>query len=107
MRLVKIVRSKLGLALGDRGGVVYKKIEYREDHINALAGKAAEELMEFARGGTADELADIYEAVRALVIVDCGLTWDQFMEIVTDKRERKGDFIDGIGMYVETKGRID
>lgn len=107
MRLVKIVRSKIGRELGDQGAVVYKTIDDQQDVVEALHQKLGEELAEYMDNPSIDELSDIYACLQALAHHELGVRWGEVVDKNLEKSDRKGDFTDPVGMYVGTKGRID
>lgn len=107
MRLVKIVRSDLGLEIAAEGEIEYKPILNHQDIIDALHKKLGEEIVEYVKTPSIDELADLYAVLQALAHHELGVRWGIIVEKNLDKSERKGDFIVPVGMYVSTKGRID
>jgi predicted house-cleaning noncanonical NTP pyrophosphatase (MazG superfamily) len=107
MRLVKIVRSRIGRQLGDQGAVVYKEIEDRREVVEALHKKLGEEMAEYMDNPSVDELADLYAVIQGLAHHELGVRWGDVVNKNLEKSDRKGDFEDPVGMYVGTQGRID
>ncbi len=99
-RLVKLVRDGVGQFLGS-AEVSYEQVG-GEQLPQLVRAKLLEEVGEYLQNPTVGELADVYEAVRACCIHDLGITPVEWRREILAKREERGAFDDGTGMYVIT-----
>lgn len=97
MRLVKLVRSKVG-APDDK--VVYRHLSSAELKI-ALRKKLIEEATEYLLEPSIDELIDVLEVVHALAYVDQKIRPVDLESEAMRVRKKKGGFYEGLGMYVK------
>lgn len=103
LRLVKIVRDNVGQFLGTTE-VVYEGA-VMVDVIEGLKKKLVEEAVEYVVNPSIGELADILEVVAGLAHYELGLGEGGFGEVMAEmvsKREERGAFKKGIGMFVYT-----
>lgn len=101
MRFVKLIRDDMEKSVGDDGRLHYDKLPL-ERHIEELRKKLPEEGLEYALRPSLDELADLYEAMLCLVVLDLGLTFDDIVRTAAHKREERGSFMEGLGMFMIT-----
>lgn len=100
MKLVKIVRDQIPLLVGhERGAVIYQGAS-REQVVEGLRKKLVEEALEYLLDPSAEELADVIEVAHALRHWDLDISPTELHEIGTRKRDERGAFFDGIGMFV-------
>lgn len=122
-RLVKLVRDDVGKWLEDPA-IEYRPVP-REQHVALLREKLMEEATEYLLRPSVGELADVLEAVRALATVDLELGGSleaagimglsgRDLEFLGDrglvlvareaklKRDERGGFIGGVGMYASS-----
>jgi predicted house-cleaning noncanonical NTP pyrophosphatase (MazG superfamily) len=98
-RLGKIVRDKLVARHEDMGGsVIHRQLEGSE-LITALANKVIEEAKELQENPTADEIADVREALSQIA-TRCGISETDIAAAQERKREKNGGFENGD--YIET-----
>jgi predicted house-cleaning noncanonical NTP pyrophosphatase (MazG superfamily) len=96
--LVKLVRDRVALVLGESGTVTYRPMS-REQHVECLRAKLVEEAVEYLMKPSLRELAHVLAVAEALAEIDLGTTLGALHgEAVAEQRER-GGFRDGIGMY--------
>lgn len=99
---IKLVRDKLA----ERGlkdpEVKCEPVE-TEDLGRMLRDKLAEECHEYQEDRTPEELADIIEACFALASHEHGVPPGMLLELVSAKREEKGGFVNGIGLFVKVR----
>lgn len=96
--LVKMVRDRVGAALGGDGTVTYRPMP-REEHVKRLRKKLLEEAVEYAAEPSMEELAHVYEAVRCLALVAHSQDVGYVALMADDQRAERGGFEEGIGMY--------
>lgn len=101
MRLLKLVRDRIPEMFGD-AEIVYQPIP-REEFLFALRNKLVEEAQEYRDNPCREEMADVYEAMGALIEIDLDCYFGQIMSIAEEKREKRGGFYDGIGMYLRRR----
>lgn len=88
----KLVRDKIPEIIEANGE--YCKTEILNDdvaYLEALQRKLDEEIAEYHKDDTVEELADIIEVVYALVKAH-GISKDYFEKILADKKDKKGGF---------------
>jgi predicted house-cleaning noncanonical NTP pyrophosphatase (MazG superfamily) len=107
VRLVKIVRSQLGLDIGNNGTIEYRDIDDHEEILDALHQHLGEELVEYLKSPGVDELGDLLATLQGLAHHQLRVPWTDVEATAAEKASRKGDFIRPVGMYVSTLGRID
>lgn len=98
MYLLKLVRDRVGQKF--EGYVVtFRPIDKLHVSDEELAWKVVEEAQEFVRGGSLEELADVYEAVVSNA-ERAGWTLDDLRRKVNSKRLENGGFDNSVGMYL-------
>lgn len=104
-RLVKLVRDRVAQFIvgrdGTAGEVTYEPLGH-DEHVELLRGKLVEEAVEYLQNPSVGELADAYEAVMALAVVDLGIDHQELFSEARSKRLERGGFIEGVGMFVGT-----
>lgn len=105
--LVKLVRDRVERLEEPPEAFGFHKLG-PDDHITNLRQKLIEEVGEYLIAPSAAELADVYEAVRCLALIDLGLgdgDADAALADIADfargKREARGGFEEGVGMFAE------
>jgi predicted house-cleaning noncanonical NTP pyrophosphatase (MazG superfamily) len=93
---VKLVRDRIPEELGE--GVTSYQPLLREDHIRELRKKLVEEVAEYLVDPSIGELADIYEVIKTLSVVDVGDGWMAVEEAAHDKYNKRGGFLRGMVM---------
>ena len=94
--IIKLIRDKL-----TRDLKVKPQQLSQEDHVAFLRRKLMEEATEYLLNPSLEELADIYEVVLCLAIVDLKLSPKQLRAAAVLKEELRGSFMHGIGMVAE------
>lgn len=90
----KLVRDLIPDIISASGRVPSTRILDAEEYRNALFDKLFEEgreLRDAADDDKAEELADVYEVVRALA-TDLGITMTKLDEVASEKRGSRGGF---------------
>ena len=101
MRLLKLVRTGIPGILNDVE-IVYQEIPH-DEFVDCLRDKLFEEVKEYLREPSLDELADVYEAVRALARHDLGSSIENVESTADVKVKDRGGFDEGIGMYLKKR----
>lgn len=91
----KLVRDKIPQIIEDNGQKSVTRILDKEEYMFALEQKLDEEVQEFHRDKSLEELADILEVVYALTEAK-GYTREQLTETCDHKRNVRGGFSDRI-----------
>jgi predicted house-cleaning noncanonical NTP pyrophosphatase (MazG superfamily) len=100
----KLVRDRIPDIIAAEGGLPVTRVLDHAAYRQALLDKLAEESAEAARASDADlpeELADVLEVLRALTAA-AGMSWEQFLALADDKRNRRGGFAGQI--FLESVG---
>ncbi len=97
-RLVKLVRNKTPQMVGP-GRILFKLVP-SQDYLRALEDKLVEEVMEYIRDPSVEELADIYEVITSLAHIRHGGI-PNVLDAMEDKRKRLGSLSNGVGLYCE------
>ena len=87
----KLVRDRIPEIIAARGKTAHTRILGGEEYARMLEAKLDEEVGEYHRDKTAEELADILEVVLALA-ENQGVTRAELAEICRRKREARGGF---------------
>ncbi len=88
----KLVRDKIPDIIEANGEICQIRILNDDvDYLKALQRKLDEEVAEYHKDDTIEELADIVEVVYALVKAH-GISKEHFEKVVADKRNKKGGF---------------
>lgn len=101
--IVKLVRDRVGDRVGPARGFQYDRCLDRDQHSRLLRAKLLEEVGEYLLDPSIGELADVYEVVYALAIVDLGVDVVAVGHAARAKRLERGSFTDGTIM-VATDG---
>ena len=87
----KLVRDKIPEIIRNGGEVPKVRILEQEEYLTCLENKLDEEVAEFQRDKSPEELADILEVVYALAEgIGCGK--DELLSLCDQKREARGGF---------------
>lgn len=90
----KLVRDRIPEIIQADGRHAVTRVLDKASYQQALLDKLAEEAGEAARASAADlpgELADVLEVLRALTAA-AGMSWQEFLTLADDKRNRRGGF---------------
>ncbi len=104
--LVKLVRDRIDRLEEPPEAFGFHRLDH-EAHVKQLRAKLLEEVGEYLLDPSTGELADVYEAVRCLAAVDLNLykNPDKALKVIAEhaalKREERGGFEEGIGMFAE------
>lgn len=97
---IKLVRDNLG-ELGLKDPEVKLEAVTVDECRRMLRAKLAEECHEYQEDRSPEELVDIIEACFALGAHEHGIAPSDLLALVDAKREEKGGFWDGIGLFVK------
>lgn len=103
--LVKLVRDDIEKVVSGTQ-ITFRPIEDHAEMVDALRRKLGEEVVEYLLSPGLSELADIHESVVALSAYDLGHGRMGLLRVLneaTHKREERGGFEKGMGMYVGPK----
>jgi predicted house-cleaning noncanonical NTP pyrophosphatase (MazG superfamily) len=100
-RFVKLVRDRIPQFVGD-STVVYEPIADHDKRLDALRRKLVEESIEYLMNPSVEELADVYTVLGALLNYDLSVKWQDLYKAAQSKRHERGEFDDGLGMYIYT-----
>lgn len=95
MKYSKLVRDKIPDIIQANGEMPHIRILNGEEYLHHLEAKLDEEVEEYHRDKTPEELADILEVVFALANA-IGCSKEQLLEIYQIKHEDRGGFADRI-----------
>ena len=87
----KLVRDKIPQIIEDKGGQAQIRILSDEEYRIYLEAKLDEEVGEYHRDQTPEELADILEVVYALADAK-GISREALMEVYRKKHDERGGF---------------
>jgi len=87
----KLVRDKIPAIIRAAGKKPVVLDLNNEDYKRALALKLCEEAAEFERSGSFEELADVMEVLKAILVM-AGLSFSDLETARMDKRLRRGGF---------------
>ncbi len=87
----KLVRDNIPQIIEENGGKAEIRILSDEEYCTFLEAKLDEEVGEYHRDKTPEELADILEVVYALAAAS-GVSKDQLLEIYQKKHDARGGF---------------
>lgn len=87
----KLIRDKIPEIIDNNGGKAAIRQLSQEEYVHFLEAKLDEEVGEYHRDRTAEELADILEVVYALANVQ-GLSWDELHAVYEKKHLERGGF---------------
>ena len=95
MRYNKLVRDKIPQIIQSTGGKAEIRILSDEEYVHYLKAKLNEEVAEFHKGQTVEELADILEVVYALADA-IGCNQRELMDVYQRKHDARGGFSEKI-----------
>ena len=87
----KLVRDKIPLIIRNSGREAVVKILKESSYKKALDRKLKEELKEYEKSKEPEELADMEEVIRS-ILVSKKISRQKFEKIITEKRKEKGGF---------------
>lgn len=87
----KLVRDKIPEIIEANGGKADVRVLSEEEYLHFLEKKLDEEVGEYHKDKTLEELADIMEVVYALAAT-AGCSHEQLMEIFRKKHDARGGF---------------
>ena len=87
----KLVRDKIPEIIENSGGKAEIRLLSEEEYLHYLEMKLDEEVGEYHRDKTAEELADILEVVYALASLH-GCSKEELLAVYDEKHERRGGF---------------
>lgn len=87
----KLVRDNIPEIIKKSGKTSVCEIMDESAYLQALDEKLSEELAEYQTDNSIEELADIWEVIRAIVLAK-GMTLEEFEAIRRDKAEQRGGF---------------
>ena len=91
MKYHKLVRDKIPERIRAKGGNPVTHVAGEEEYREKLAEKFREEVDEYLSAGSAEEMADVFEVITA-ILKDKGLTIEQIVELQKKKRDERGAF---------------
>lgn len=91
----KLVRDKIPEIIKNQNYEVKYHILDDDTYIEELYKKLREETEELISDRNIEELADVYEVMRAIADT-MDISWEDIIEVARNKRERKGGFKDKI-----------
>lgn len=95
----KLVRDRIPHIIESNGKSYRSRLLSEEEYRDELGTKLREEAEEYFKARddqeSLEELADLFEVIRALALVH-GATWEEFEAIRADKAAERGGFADRI-----------
>jgi predicted house-cleaning noncanonical NTP pyrophosphatase (MazG superfamily) len=104
--VVKLVRDRVHQRIGGNRDILYERVGSRQDHVRLLRAKLVEEVGEYLIDPSRGELADIFEAVRSLAVVDQRTSMLEIEEIADAKVIERGGFLEGMVMVATDDGAV-
>ncbi len=102
-RYNKLVRDRIPAIIEAAGERPSTRVLSCEEWGAALRAKLQEEVSEYLENPCLDEMADIVEVLRALLIASAN-TWDQLETTRVNKRQARGGFDDRIWLMSTESG---
>ena len=87
----KLVRDRIPEIIEESGKIAQVRILPEEEYLLHLEKKLDEEVGEYHRDKTAEELADILEVIYALATAN-GVSQEELMQIYQKKHDARGGF---------------
>ena len=87
----KLVRDKIPQIIASDGNRCATRVLRDEEYLKMMDAKLSEELNEYLESGSAEELADLMEVIRAAAAAR-GYSYEQLEEIRAEKAEKRGGF---------------
>ena len=87
----KLVRDKIPQIIASDGNRCATRVLSDEEYLKMVDAKLSEELDEYLESGSAEELADLMEVIRAAAAAR-GYSYEQLEEIRAEKAEKRGGF---------------
>jgi len=87
----KLVRDKIPAIIASDGNRCVTRTLSDEEYLKMVDAKLSEELREYLESGSAEELADLLEVIRAAAAAR-GYTYEQLEQIRAEKAEKRGGF---------------
>lgn len=87
----KLVRDKIPEIIQAKGETAKTHVAYEEEYWEKLKEKFSEELEEFKKDESLEEMADIFEVITA-ILEHKHWSIDRVIEIQKQKREKRGGF---------------
>lgn len=104
MRIIsyeKLVRDEIPRVIEEKGTLAVTSVVSGAEFRQALEAKLMEELKEWQESYDSEELADIFEVVRAMA-EESGRSIEEIQRLAEEKRKQRGGFSEGIWLeYVE------
>jgi predicted house-cleaning noncanonical NTP pyrophosphatase (MazG superfamily) len=91
MKYDKLVRDKIPDIIKSKGGKVSFHTATEDEYWRKLKEKLEEEVAEFKKDESAEEIADIFEVLHAIIEYK-GFREDVIEETKREKKEKKGGF---------------
>ena len=87
----KLVRDLIPRIIEESGKKALYKTLSQEEYYKALVSKLSEEVQEFQRDDTLEEIADILEVIEAILAAK-GSSMEKVKEVQRKKKEARGSF---------------
>ena len=91
MKYHKLVRDKIPEIIEKQGKTCVTEVLSQDAYIQMVDEKLNEELAEYQKSESLEELADLLEVMEAAVIAR-GYTWEELLQVRDEKRQKRGGF---------------